>query len=449
MTSEVHPNVLLVVCDALRGDHVGPPPDGVSLTPNLDALAADGVRFTAAVSQGFRTPISMPSLFTGKYPARLQWFRMPSPFAMRREVTGVLLGREATLAEILTRYGYHTAAIHSNPLLTRLFGYDRGFAFFDDDLFLADAALPGGVKRWLYRLPQLLRVASHLSAASTTEKAVRWLREGPSPFFLWTHYMDTHGPYRSEPDVRYFTRLRAHMLYQKAVGRGNAITDDERRLLHGWYRAQVRYTDAHVGALFELLQRQGRYDDTLIVVTADHGEEFGEHGYYSHHSTLYQTLLHVPLLVKLPRGRHRGTVIDRPVGLVQLAATVLDTAALPAEPGLDGPSLLPLLEGARGAGPEWILSEAKAWPQYKASVRHGHWKCIVDRRRARRELYDLASDPGEERNLAATAPDVADRYEAQIDRLLAGLSEQVPPERAWDSGMDAAATERLRDLGYL
>jgi arylsulfatase len=451
MTVATRPNVLLVVCDALRGDHVGPPADGAgpSLTPNLDALAADGVRFTAAVSQGFRTPISMPSLFTGKYAGRLQWFRMPSPFALRREVTGVLLGKEATLPETLARHGYRTAGIHSNPLLSRLFGYDRGFEFFDDDLFLAGTALPRALKRWAYRLPQLFRVASHLSAARTTDKAARWLRGEPSPFFLWTHYMDTHGPYRSQASIRYLTRLRAHLLYQKAVSRPQAVTEDERRRLHGWYRAQVRYADTHVGRLLEFLQGQGRLDDTVVVVTADHGEEFGEHGHYSHHSTLYQTLLHVPLIVKLPRGRHRGTVVDRPVALVQVMATVLDAVGLPSPPGLDGPSLLPLLDGWPGATPEWILSEAKAWPEYKASIRHGRWKCIVDRRRGRRELFDLETDPGERTNLTDTAGDVGDRCEGELHAMLAALSRQAAPERALTGDMDAATTERLRDLGYL
>jgi arylsulfatase A-like enzyme len=449
--TETRPNVLLVVCDALRGDHVGPPADGAgpSLTPTLDALAAEGVRFTAAVSQGFRTPISMPSLFTGKYPGRLQWFRMPSPFALRAEVTGVLLGQEATLPEILARHGYHTAGIHSNPLLTRLFGYDRGFAFFDDDLFMAQTALPRALKRWTYRLPQLVRVASHLSAARTTDKAVRWLREGASPFFLWTHYMDTHGPYRSQAGIRYLRRLRAQLLYQKAVSRPQTVTDHERRRLHGWYRAQVRYADEHVGRLLDFLRRQGRFDDTLIVVTADHGEEFGEHGHYSHHSTLYQTLLHVPLIVKLPHGRHRGTVVDQPVGLVQVVATVLGAVGVPSPPGLDGPSLLPLLEGWASTTPAWILSEAKAWPQYKASIRHGRWKCIVDRRRGRRELFDLETDPGERTDLAQSAADVANRCESELHTMLAALSGRAAPERAWTEDMDAATTERLRDLGYL
>jgi arylsulfatase A-like enzyme len=227
------------------------------------------------------------------------------------------------------------------------------------------------------------------------------------------------------------------------------VTEDERRRLYGWYHGQVRYADAHVGRLLQFLQGQGRLDDTLVVVTADHGEEFGEHGHYSHHSTLYQTLLHVPLIVKLPRGRHRGRVVDQPVALVQVMATVLDALGLPSPPGLDGPSLLPLLDGWPGATPEWILSEAKAWPEYKASIRHGRWKCIVDRRRGRRELFDLETDPGERTNLTDTVGDVADRSESELHAMLAALSGQAAPERAWTGDLDAATTERLRDLGYL
>jgi arylsulfatase len=441
-------NVLLITCDALRADHVGPPPGGgESLTPRLDGLAAGGVTFRHAVSQGFRTPISMPSLFTGQYPSRMGWFSIPSPFALRRQVTGVLLGPTPTLAERLAAGGYRTAGIHSNPLLSRLFGYGRGFELFDDGLFLADARLPARLTRWAYRVPQLVRVAGHLPAAAVNRKAGRWLGDHRAPFFLWLHYMDTHGPYCSRPGVPYWRRVGAQVRYQKAVSRPAAITPAEREQLLGHYRDQVRYADAQIGALLDSLSR-AQLDDMLVVVTADHGEEFGEHGHYSHHSTLAETLLRVPLILKLPGGRHAGRVIDTPVAHVQLVPTVLDVLDLPIPAELDGPSLLPLLEGRPAAALECVLSEAKAAPDYKACIRSGPWKLVVDRRRGGRRLHHLEDDPGEDRDVAADAPDVAERLAMRLERTMAELSDRAPLG-AGDRDVDGATVDRLRDLGYL
>jgi arylsulfatase A-like enzyme len=441
-------NVLLITCDALRADHVGVLGGGrPSLTPRLDALAAEGVAFRHAVSQGFRTPISMPSLFTGLYPSRMGWFTIPSPFALRRQVTGVLLGEGPTLAERLAGLGYRTAGIHSNPLLSRLFGYGRGFELFDDDLFLADRALPAWLQRWAYRVPQLFRVSGHLAARAVNDKAMRWLAARPSPFFLWLHYMDTHGPYCSRPELSYVRRLRAQLLYQKAVSRPAAVTAAERAQLIEDYRGQVTYMDDQIGALLDGLAATGRLDDTLVVLTADHGEEFGEHGRYSHHSTLFETLLRVPLLLRLPGARHAGRVIDTPVALLQVLPTVLDVVGAPVPDGLDGTSLLPLMDGSAATGLDWIVSEAKAFPGDKAAIRSGPWKLIVDRRRAERTLYQVERDPDERTDALAEAPAIAQRWEAQLDAMMPVLAGGVAAQTGRD--VDAATAERLRDLGYL
>jgi arylsulfatase len=444
----LRPNVLLITCDALRADHVGGPGDhSPSLTPRLDALAAEGVAFRHAVSQGFRTPISMPSLFTGLYPSRMGWFTIPSPFALRRQVTGVLLGEGPTLAERLRALGYRTAGIHSNPLLSRLFGYGRGFELFDDDLFLADSALPGWLKRWLYRVPQLGRVSSHLPASVVNDRALRWLQAGPSPFFLWLHYMDTHGPYCSRPGLSYVRRLRAQLLYQKAVSHPDAVTAAERDRLIADYRAQVAYMDGQIGALLDRLRASGELDQTLVLLTADHGEEFGEHGRYSHHATLFEALLRVPLLLRLPGGRHGGRVVDTPVALLQVVPTILDVVGAAMPEGLDGTTLLPLVDGSAVTGLDWIVSEAKAFPGYKAAIRSGSWKLIVDRRRAERRLFHVDLDPAERRDAAAEAPAIAERWEAQLEAMMPALAGQATGPTGRD--VDAATAERLRDLGYL
>lgn len=307
--------------------------------------------------------------------------------------------------------------------------------------------MPQRLKRWLYRLPQLFRVMSHLPASRINRKAFAWLDGRPAPFFLWLHYMDTHGPYVSRPGLAYWRRVRAQWLYQKAVSHGDRITRAEQQLLLDDYRKQVVYTDQHIGVLLDYLRRTGRLDDTLIVVTADHGEEFGEHGRYSHHGTLHETLLRVPLIVRFPGGRYAGRTVATPVALVQVVPTVLDVLGVPPDGSFDGPSLVPLLEGWPGGALDVIVSEGKPGPDYKAAVRRGSWKLIVDRRRNTRALFDVERDYGENVNRLRDEPEVAAVLEAALDDIMRDMA--AGGQATEQQEVDATTAERLRDLGYL
>lgn len=444
-------NVLLITCDCLRADFVGCCRDdtGTSLTPNLDRLAEKAITFKKAFSQGFGTGVSMPSLFTGKYPSRLTPFKIRSPLALRQFLEGVLVGQDTTITEILAQHHYQTAGIHSNPFLTNLFGFDKGFEFFYDDLFLGKANLPASFKRWAYRVPRLLRASPHLTAAQVNKMALAWLKTTKGPFFLFLHYMDTHGPYLPKKGFRYLNKMRSELLYRKAKKTPKGITDKECRSLVSWYKEEITYLDRHLGMLFEELQKTGQMDNTLVVVTADHGDEFREHGRFNHHSTLYDELLHVPLIFKLPYSRMRGKVITEMAALLQVVPTILDVLNIQTDQSFDGKSLLPLIErNDKRSLHDFLISEAKFAPRYKACIRNEEWKLILDVTGQRRELYNLKKDPRELSNVIKESADIAAELEMRLrEHQSVTIREKERTESLTE--VDKDVLDRLKALGYL
>lgn len=445
-------NVLLITCDCLRADVVGccAADNGSSLTPNLDQLAGMAVTFKTAISQGFRTPVSMPSLFTGKYPNRLKWSTIQSPFGRKRQFRCLLMGEEKRIAEVLAEHNYKTAGIHSNPLLTSSFGYEKGFQYFYDDLFLKKARLPSGLKRWIYRLPHMFRASTYMPAAKLNQKALTWLRKAQEPAFCWLHYMDAHGPYQSKKGFSYLNRIRADLLFRKAVNKPKAITDNECRILFDWYKEEVGYLDDQLGKLFESLRRMGKYENTLIIVTADHGEEFREHGRLTHHSTLYEEIIHVPVIIKLPYSQHQGKIVEKPIELVQIFPTILDVLGFETDLALDGKSLLPLIDGnGEQSQSDFAISQGKFSPKYRAAIRNEEWKLILDDSLPRPELYNLKKDPRELSDVVRDNPQVAFELETllreNLTKTFGGNGKSESPQE----NVDKEVLERLKELGYL
>lgn len=203
-------SMILITVDSLRANTTGYPGKVNQSTPSLDQFIQQGVMFAQAIAQGPYTTASIPSLLVGLYPIRLK----PIP---SNEIAGVLMEGVPTLAELLKQVGYHTGAFHSNPLLPRLFGYDRGFDTFYDDLFLKDLKLPQRAKLILNRAQRALRIHLYLPAAGINKKALDWLKKAKEPFFLWLHYMDPHGPYQSRRGFQYLNKIRAERPWRKAV----------------------------------------------------------------------------------------------------------------------------------------------------------------------------------------------------------------------------------------
>lgn len=427
------PNIILVTIDSLRADYVhGDRAD----TPAIDSLAADGTAIPNAIAQGPFTTFSMPSLFTGQYPSSL-----PS-IDFVDGVEGVLVEGGVTLQERLSEVGYTTAGFHSNPLLSEMFGFHVGFDHFYDSLNSSLSVSSERFQILIDKVRRLLRTTAYVPAADITERALSWLEKNDAePFFLWVHYMDVHGPYQPKSGFTYFEKYRSEWLWQKAIQRPAEVTTRERLRLREAYVDEVEYTDESIGHLLNGLQNGGYYDDAFIALTADHGDEFAEHGSYSHESKLYDELIRVPLIVK----PSEGTTIRRApsqIPLLDVSASVVDVGGA-ATVGLDGTSLL---ADADEAGTEThVISEAKLSPQYIGSIRTNDWKYI--RGTTEEELYDLEADPGETKNVAEAESDILSDLSARLSTHLDQSA--IGEDRSGELLDTGKLDDRLRSLGYL
>jgi arylsulfatase A-like enzyme len=417
------PNLVLVVVDTLRADHLGSHGHPRPTSPHLDALAQDGVRFTRVWSTSPWTMPSVASILTGQHGSRHGVVYGPSP----------LSGSASTLAERLSAAGYRTGAVVSHILLQAKYGFGRGFDVFESRSGSADSHTGGNVTR----------------AAVVQIEQLAGARE---PFCLFVHYFDAHYPYRDHPDYAFAPRrsgrLRAGMQFPELLELRGELSPEEIEYLRALYDEEIRYTDEQIGTLLGALADAGVRDHTVIAVTADHGEEFMEHGWLGHTTLLHDTLVRVPLLIRPPGHARGAVVVDAPVSLVALAPTLLELVGVPAAPAdFDGASIAALVRGGDGGG-DPILADVdyREHTSLRASQRmvvvHPH-KLIEDRLTGRVSLFDLAADPRETRDLSADRPDL-------VAALRARLGAGGAPDSAAPAGeLSDRERSRLRELGYV
>jgi arylsulfatase A-like enzyme/Tfp pilus assembly protein PilF len=396
--SQPRRNLLLVTLDTVRADHLGSYGDRGAATPALDRLAREGVRFTAAQTAA---PLTLPAHST------ILSGLLPLHHGVHTNGLGGFPADRPTLATELASGGYATGAFVGAYVLDRRFGLARGFEVYDDEI-------PHG--------PEGPALEAERPGAAVVDRALAWLaKESTAPFFAWVHLYDAHFPYA--PPEPYRGRFAA----APYDGEGAAV-------------------DAQVGRLLDFLASSGRDRDTVVVVAADHGEALGEHGERAHGLLLYESTLRVPLLLREPGALPAGRVVNEPVGLVDLAPTVLDLLALPVPAGLDGRNLAPALRAGREPEPAALYAETEypasfGWAPLHA-LRQGEWKLV---RGVASELYDLAADPAE-------ACDLAQRETARrsaLERPLVALQRDAPPVGAPSGSPDAESRARLASLGYL
>jgi len=467
--------VVVYLLDALRADHVGHlgGPDGIS--PVIDRLAREGFTFRSHRSNAPNTLPSMRELFTGRiYFNQRAWRRLGA--------------HRPTLAEAFRRAGYRTGLFSGNQYVSASYGLARGFDYVSQES--------------LYTPPP--GVAVNRNAEQVQRAALAWLDRLPAdqPVFLYLHTIHPHNPYAPPPAfARRFTagipstiRGTTNVLLALQKGRRTATAADRARL-KGLYSGSLAYNDAQIGHLLSALGERFAPEDTLVVVTADHGDELFDHGGTLHGYTLYEELLRIPLVVWSP-GRVRAGATDQPTDTLDLHATLLDlarrwgaNAADPGEPASQGRSLLPLLtrrasspggpvRPGKGAGDRLARGPrfAATWgvPGGIFAIRDGPWKLIEargtergtwmglgpGRSRDRRYLFDLATDPDETENLAGLD---SVREQWLLARLHAWIAAQQAAiengaDRADGTGaageeaaptLDEAARNRLKALGYL
>jgi arylsulfatase A-like enzyme len=461
-------NVMVVLIDTLRADHLGAYGYSRPTSPNFDALAREGVLFERTSSQAAYTKASVASLMTGL-------------FVHNHGViaSGAALGTDhATLAEAMRRRGYHTVAFSSNPWITPEFHFDRGF----DDFESGRATLPQ-----LTALYKMLKWFDHglgaygprtnLSGIAfwgasgnlsnserdrmLTDGAVDWINaQGDEPFFLYMHLIGPHDPYDPPEDYarrfhdpewdgrvgRAIRPARVATIFEAAA----PLDERVRTAMIGQYDAAIAFADAQLGRLIDALRRTGKLDRTLVVVTADHGEEFYEHHNWRHGNQLYNEVVHVPLAFRLP-GRLEPTRRDDLAMLVDVFPTVVHLVdGSKGEKG-DGRALFAQADGVvpTAFAEDWWLDGGTYRSQM---VRQGSLKLQVTRDDARglqrQELYDLTSDAGEQRNLLENPDAVSEKDEGQLQNLLAHFGDKVSEASAVSVDVDPSTKERLRQLGY-
>jgi arylsulfatase A-like enzyme len=413
------PAVVLVVLDAAGAKHFGAYGNPRPSSPRVDQLAREGTVFERAHAQASWTLPSTASLLTGRYPPR--------------EHQSMMVVNGETLPGRLRAAGIPTAAFSENPLVTVELGFRAGFDVFREYF----------PKRLLDENPRgYPRVASE----TTVGDAIEWL-EGHrgGPFFLYVHLLPPHCPYRAPApyggrfDTDYTGAVQGLPDTLMRINEGQlAITPRDLEHLRRQYQENLAFGDHEVGRLLDTLDALGLRDRTLVVVTADHGEGFGEHGLLLHTTTLYEELIHVPLIVRFPRGT--GPLPSRWRGVVELrdvTATIARTFGLPGPAGLLG--------ALRGTGGRQAV--ARSWTaegdRALGALITDRYKLVVDRRSRRLELYDLAGDPGETTDLAGTERAVAVRLVRELRR-----GEGVSMGRR-GRPLDDETIRRLRALGYV
>ena len=451
------PNVLLVVIDTLRADHLACYGYGRPTSPVLDGLAARGVLFEQAYAQSSWTKPSTASLITGRSPTEHQTLseaaRLPDT--------------ELTIAERLRSRGYRTAMLSANPWITPEYGFDQGadeFVSIYDERFArvtllmqglrSISALTGGRLRLYNRIKYLVLGELSTTARDTrlVDDALAWLaRRPPKPFFLYVHMMSPHHPYDPPPPFDRFVPDRAHAPVRnhprksyRFFEQGDPLPPAALADLVARYDGDVLYADTELGRLLDGLDRLGLRGSTAILVTADHGEEFFEHRNWGHGQSLYNELIRVPLILDAPGGGTRGQRVSIPVSHADVVPTVLALAGAPRADGLVGRDLL-AADGAASEPP--ALSELLyRYGEARSLVRRDQ-KLIVTEQGERRasELFDLASDPGEDRPLVATDPRAASLATELGRRIDAASRVRSEPAAA---AVDDDTRNRLRALGY-
>ena len=399
-------NVLLITLDTLRWDHLGTYGKADISTPHIDGLAARGIQFNQAIAQIPLTTPSHASILTGTYP---QVHKI-------RDIGGFTLAEDVpTLATITQKAEFETAAFVAASVLHRRYGLNVGFRTYEDDMAgdKDSDKLPG--------------VVAEVGGDVITDRAIEWLTslgkpKSPKPFFLWVHYYDPHFPYDPPQPFR------------------EQYADDP-------YSGEVAFTDQQVGRLFEFMDSLGLMERTLVVLLSDHGESLGEHGEFTHGVFLYDSTMHIPMIIAGP-DIPQGKVVEQQVRSIDVMPTVMDYLGLSTGDKVQGASLLPAMKEGRRVRTHYCYMETlyprtqMRWAELRG-MRTDDWKLIIA---PESELYDLQQDVDESNNVAGL-------FQPEADRLQKQIWEINGPPGSWGTieaqPLDEQTQEELRSLGYV
>ncbi|MBI3448584.1 MAG: sulfatase [Acidobacteria bacterium] len=449
------PNVLLIVADTLRADHVGCYGARTAKTPNIDGLAARGARVDPFYAASAWTAPATASLLTGLYPSGHGLLTYRDQIGERVE----------SVASLFESAGYATAGFSANPILSARYGFGAGFETWDEDLEPDPLARhrPSPLYATLDLLGMYRAADRFPTAAAVVTRALAWLDERrQAPFFLYLHLMDAHDPYI--PPASFVPELpgAAGSTLEMRIGTLPAIMDGKRRIsaadferMQALYAGAAGYVDAQAGRLFDEMTKRGLLERTLVVFTADHGEEFLDHGDLEHTRSLFEEITRIPLVVAGP-GVAAGSLLAGPIRQVDVAPTLAEAAGLMFAGRTDGVSIWSALRGnpigaARDAFMELSYPGYRSPWHTQVALRRGGLKLVASSFNPGREgpwtfsLFDLAADPHERL-------DSSRRHEAETAAMREALeawSRRPTPFHGRGGAYDDETERRLRALGYI
>jgi arylsulfatase A-like enzyme len=469
LSDGTRPNVIFISLDTLRADHVFCYNKIKKQTsPNIDKIAKEGYIFEKAYSTTSWTLPAHASMMTGLFPSSHNADR--SDQQTFRRPLNPLPQSAKTLAEVLSDNGYLTAGVISVPLLSSAFGMDQGFQYYDEkmDPFEDFKFLYLNEYSMLIKVLKFTKIINKDYAdgqkrvTEVNAKGLKWIennKDRNEPFFFFLHYFEPHyvyeppNPYDLRDDgskIDYFLEMETlnHGLFSLSR---SGIED-----LVTLYDGEIEYLDHHLGKLFDTLKQWGILDNTLLIITSDHGESFNEHEVWTHGNRLYQEQIHVPLIVRYPKlvpANHIDT--KNIVQLVDLMPTILDVLKIPIPEYIQGRSLLPIFQNESDLRFNMAFAELKPdiiWKSKNSRFGHGimaiirgEWKYILPDT-GMEELYNIDIDPFENQNLASNEMNLT----KELRSILLTWHHAVNQSSEGDSGqIDARRLKQLRALGYL
>ncbi len=418
-------NLLFVTVDSFRYDHVTP-----ELMPNLFEECQDHFFFTNATSGGPATISSMTSLFTGEH-----WNTLTSSDERAKKI----------FTPHFKKNGYRTYGIQSNTPLTVNPEFRTGFDVYEDTIIPglgwdADSKLT----KFLQRLYFYYRGHPSLSLKGTSDKGLKLLDREKGDFFLWLHYMDPHLPYFLKSKFNLLDKYKSNTLSKKAKKNPEEVTEKEREYLKKAYKKEIKRLDKELGRLIREFKKRDIWEDTVFILTGDHGDAWGIHGRYFHPGDiLWEETLHIPLIMRMP-GK-KGGRIEELVSLLDIKPTLLDMFDLEKpEPG-HGESLKKVLEG------EHLQRDSVCvFGRGIVAIKKLPWKYILDVGRKKGELYNLKDDPMEKEDLSSKNEKKAEELHNLLKDRIDEFGEiELDAEVPDYSDLDSEVKSRLKALGYM
>jgi len=419
-------NVILISIDSLRADHLGCYGYPRETSPNINLMSRDSVLFKKCISQGTSTLVSHAAMLTSLIPAH-------HGASMTKQMR--LPDKVETFAQILKNNQYATVSFNDGGQLSTKFGLNRGFDHYDDH------PKDRKILKLLFR--------------KIVDKSIDWIEKNQrKKFFMFLHTFEVHHPYA--PKKKYLEHFERG--YSGKFGpiisieeileifrKKTIISEEDRKHMINAYDAEIRSMDESFGRLMIFLKDKHLYDNTIIVLTADHGDEFGEHGAYGMHAhSLFNELLHVPFILKLGGNVQAGKEINSLTACIDFAPTLLELLGLPSLETSDGKSLVPLLLGDNNAGERFIIAQMDR-PDNFADPEN--WALVTDRWKIYKDaLYDLKNDPGEMIDFSSEYPELKESLKRVA---LEYMTERLSKVREKKIELDDELKEKLKSLGYI